>query len=191
MYKEDPQYYATDFANAQSVTSEDVKNVIRNILKGRILLKQVLYPKGRSVLIAENSVNAGIVEEDVTKAAEVKAMQLQREPVVKTPTKFDRSVQPPVGPDPEVTIPPVWTGSLSNGMKIYGITQNELPLIQYSIVISGGHLLDAPGKAGVASLTASLMNEGTKNKTPEELEDAIKLLGASISVFMAEMKTLQ
>jgi len=34
----------------------------------------------------------------------------------------------------------------------------------------------------VASLTASLMNEGTKNKTPEELEDAIKLLGASISV---------
>ena len=37
-------------------------------------------------------------------------------------------------------------------------------------------------KAGVASLTASLMNEGTKNKTPEELEDAIRLLGASISV---------
>ena len=26
------------------------------------------------------------------------------------------------------------------------------------------------------------MNEGTKNKTPEELEDAIKLLGANISV---------
>ena len=26
------------------------------------------------------------------------------------------------------------------------------------------------------------MNEGTKNKTPEELEDAIRLLGASISV---------
>ena len=30
-------------------------------------------------------------------------------------------------------------------------------------------------------MTASLMNEGTKNKTPEELEDAIRLLGASIS----------
>ncbi len=38
-------------------------------------------------------------------------------------------------------------------------------------------------KAGVASLTASSMNEGTKNKTPEELEDAIKLLGASISFY--------
>ncbi len=37
-------------------------------------------------------------------------------------------------------------------------------------------------KAGLANLVASLMNEGTKNKTPEQLEDAIGLLGASIRV---------
>jgi zinc protease len=66
-------------------------------------------------------------------------------------------------------------------MKLYGITQNELPLVQYSIIISGGHLLDGLDKPGVASMTASLMNEGTKNKTPEQLEDAIRLLGASIA----------
>ena len=41
------------------------------------------------------------------------------------------------------------------------------------------------------TLTASLMNEGTKNKTPEQLEDAIGLLGASISVSMAVMRILQ
>jgi len=58
-----------------------------------------------------------------------------------------------------------------------------LPLIQYSIVISGGHLLDELPKAGVANLTASLLNEGTKNKTPEQLEDAIRLLGASITFY--------
>ena len=148
------------------------------------MLRQALFPKEKLILVAENSVNAGIVEEDVTKAAEVKdARQQAEEAIVKTPTKLDRSVQPPVGPDPEVTIPSVWTGSLSNGMKLYGIKQSELPLVQYSIIISGGHLLDAIEKAGVASMTASLMNEGTKNKTPEELEDAIKLLGASISFY--------
>ena len=43
-------------------------------------------------------------------------------------------------------------------------------------------LLDNVEKAGVANLVASMMNEGTKNKTPEELEDAIGLLGASIRV---------
>ena len=37
-------------------------------------------------------------------------------------------------------------------------------------------------KAGVANLVATMMNEGTKNKTPEQLEDAIGLLGATIRV---------
>ena len=124
----------------------------RNILRERTYVETSFVPKGEISLIAENSVNAGIVEEDVTKAAEVKdAGHQAEEPIVKTPTKLDRSVQPPVGPDPEVTIPSVWTGSLTNGMKLYGIKQSELPLVQYSIIISGGHLLDAIDKAGVAS----------------------------------------
>ena len=89
---------------------------------------------------------------------------------------------PKIGPDPEVTIPTPWKASLSNGMKVWGIAQNELPLVQYSVVIDGGHMLDKVEKAGVANLVASMMNEGTKNKTPEQLEDAIGLLGASIRV---------
>lgn len=183
MFKDDPQFYSIDFANAQSVTSEDVKNAFQKYIKGKNYIETSFVPKGEVSLVAENSVNAGIVEEDVTKAAEVKDVVAETETVAKTPTKFDRSVQPPVGSDPEVTIPLVWTGSLINGMKLFGITHNELPLIQYMIVINGGHLLDKMNKAGAASLTASLMNEGTRNKTPEELEDAIRLLGASISFY--------
>jgi zinc protease len=67
-------------------------------------------------------------------------------------------------------------------MKLWGIRQSELPLVQYSIVLDGGRMLDKVEKAGVANLVATLMNEGTKNKTPEQLEDAIGLLGASIRV---------
>jgi zinc protease len=183
MLREDPGYYLKDFNDAQAVTSEGVKNAYQKYIKGKNYVETSFVPKGEVNLAAENSVNAGIIEEDVTKAAEVKVVGQEEETIVKTPTKFDRSVQPPVGPDPEVTIPAVWTGSLSNGMKLYGIKQSELPLVQYGIVVSGGHLLDAIDKAGVASMTASLMNEGTKNKTPEELEDAIRLLGASISFY--------
>lgn len=182
MYKDNPEFYATDFENTQSVTMEDVKRVYEQYIKGKNYVATSFVPKGETNLIAENSVNAGIVEEDVTKAAEVKAEPVAEEPIVKTPTKTDRSKQPPSGPDPEVTIPSVWTGKLANGMKISGITHSELPLVNYSIIIEGGHLLDDPAKAGLANLTASVMNEGTRNKTPEELEDAIKLLGASISV---------
>jgi len=178
----DPEYYKKDLAAIQSVTMEDVKAVFNKYIKGKNFVETSLVPKGQINLIAEGSRNSGIVEEDVTKAAEVKADSTKEEPIVKTPAKLDRSVMPKIGPDPEVTIPTPWKASLSDGMKIWGIVQNELPLIQYSIVIDGGHMLDKTEKAGVANLVAAMLNEGTKNKTPEQLEDAIGLLGASIRV---------
>lgn len=178
----DPEFYRKDLAAIQAVTMADVKAVYNKYIKGKNFVETSFVPKGKATLIAEGSKNAGIVEEDVTKAAEVKADATAEEPIVKTPTKLDRSVMPKIGPDPEVTIPTPWKTSLSNGIKVWGIAQNELPLIQYSVVIDGGHMLDKAEKAGVANLVASMMNEGTKNKTPEQLEDAIGLLGATIRV---------
>lgn len=182
MLKGDPEYYKKDLAAIQAVTMDDVKAAYEKYIKGRNFTEISFVPKGQVNLIPEGSVNAGIVEEDVTKAAEVKADNIAEEPIQKTPSKIDRSVMPQVGADPAVTIPAVWKGSLANGMKVYGITHNELPLVQYSIVIDGGHKLDKAEKAGVASFMAAMLNEGTKNKTPEQLEDAIGLLGASIRV---------
>ncbi len=182
MYTGDPEFYKKDLASIQAVTMADVKAVYEKYLKGKNYVETSFVPKGSLKLIAEGSVNAGIVEEDVTKAAEVKAAAVAEEKVVKTVTKLDRSIKPQPGPDPEVTIPKPWTSSLPNGMKIWGIMQNELPLVQYSINIDGGHKLDKLEKAGVASMVAQMMNEGTKNKTPEQLEDAIGLLGADIRV---------
>jgi zinc protease len=179
----DPAFYKTDLTAIQAVTMSDVKNVYEKYIKGKNFIETSFVPKGDLNLIAEGAINAGIIEEDVTKAAEVKAADaVAEEAIVRTPAKFDRSVMPPIGPDPEVTIPSPWTTSLSNGMKIWGIVQSELPLVQYSIAIDGGHMLDNAEKAGVANLVAAMMNEGTKNKTPEQLEDAIGLLGASIRI---------
>jgi zinc protease len=178
----DPEYYKKDLAALQSVTMADVKSAYNKYIKGKNFVETSLVPKGQLNLIVEGSKNSGIIEEDVTKAAQVKADTAKEEPIPKTTTKSDRSVKPVIGPDPEVTIPTPWKESLSNGMKVWGIVQNELPLVQYSIIIDGGHMLDKVEKTGVANLVASMMNEGTKNKTPEELEEAIGLLGASIRV---------
>lgn len=182
MYTGDPEYYKKDLAAIQAVTMEDIKAAYEKYIKGKPFVMTSFVPKGQLDLVAEGSVNAGIVEEDLANAAEVKAADVAEEPIVKTPTNFDRSVKPPLGPDPTVTLPQVWTSSLGNGMKVWGIEHNELPLVQYSIVIDAGHNAEDMSKAGLASLTASLMNEGTRNKTPEELEDAIGLLGASIRI---------
>jgi zinc protease len=178
----DPEYYKKDLTAIQSVTIADVKSAYNKYIKGKNFVETSMVPKGQLNLIVEGSKNSGIIEEDVMKAAQIKADTTKEEPIAKTPTKLDRSVKPVIGPDPEVTIPNPWKEYLSNGMKVWGIVQNELPLVQYSIIIDGGHMLDKVEKAGVANMVASMMNEGTKNKTPEELEEAIGLLGASIRV---------
>ncbi len=183
MFTGDPEFYKKDFANSQAVTIDDVRAVFRKYISGKNFVETSFVPRGQVNLIAEGSKNAGIVEEDVTKAAEVKADSLEEEKTVRTVTKLDRTIKPVPGPDPEVTIPLPWSGTLANGIKISGIVQKELPLVQYSLVIDGGHMLDKTEKAGVANLVAAMMNEGTKNKTPEQLEDAIGLLGASIRVY--------
>ena len=182
VYTGDPGYYKKYLAAVQSVTMDDIKNVYQKYIKGKNFIETSFVPKGKVNLIAEGSVNAGIVEEDLSHAAEVKTVAGNDEPMIKTPTKFDRSVMPKVGPDPSVTVPKVWTATLGNSMKVWGIEQHELPLIQYSIVLDGGHKAEVISKAGLANLVASVMNEGTKNKTPEELEEAIGLLGASIRI---------
>ena len=178
----DPAFYKEDFARTQSVTMEEVKAVYEKYIKGKPYVATSFVPRGEASLVAEGSVNANIAEEDVSKATEVKAEAVAEEPIVKTTTKLDRTIQPVPGPDPEIILPAVWTSSLPNGIKIWGIVHKELPLVQYQMIIEGGQLYDEISKAGVASMTASLMNEGTKNKTPEELEDAIRTLGASISI---------
>ncbi len=178
----DPEFFKKDFEQSQAVTVADVMDVFRKYIKGKNFVETSFVPKGQKNLIAIGSENAGIVEEDVNKAAEVKTDTLKEEKTVRAATKLDRSVKPLPGPDPEVTIPAPWSGTLSNGMKITGITQRELPLVQFSLVIDGGHMLDNAEKAGVANLVATMMNEGTRNKTPEELEDAMGLLGSTIRV---------
>ena len=177
----DPEFYKKDFQNTKAVTMSDIKAVYNKYIRGKNFVETSFVPKGELKLIDEGSVNAGITEEDVTKAAEVKA-DTTKEYIVKTKTKVDRSVMPNSGPDPEVKTPQSWFDSLEDGIKIWGIKQSELPLVQYSLVIEGGHLLDNVQKAGLANMVATMMNEGTKNKTSEELEDAIGMLGASIRV---------
>jgi zinc protease len=99
----------------------------------------------------------------------------------KTPSTFDRSVEPPYGPAPAVKIPAVWESKLSNGMRVYGIENTEVPLVQFDIVIDGGLLLEDINKIGVSNLLARMMTQGTAKKTPQELEEAIQQLGASIN----------
>lgn len=181
-YAGSPDFYKTDLERTKAVTKADIIRVYEKYIKGKPYLATSFVPKGQPELAAEGSVPAGVKEEDILNATQVQIEDSSSDEIVKTPTAFDRTVIPLDGPEPVVTIPTVWNNKLTNGMAVWGIEQNELPLVQFNIVIKGGHYLDKLDKPGVASMMASLMNQGTKNKTPQELEEAIETLGARINI---------
>jgi zinc protease len=175
-----PDFMATDLQNTMSVTKDDVWRVYNKYIKGQNYVLLSMVPKGKADLAAANSTPFTVPEESVEKAGVKKDVGTYNPPPI--PSKIDRSKEPVKGPDPTVTLPAIWTGKTANGIQIFGITKKDLPLAEFSIVLKGGMLLDSPGKIGTGYLTARLMNEGTKTKTPIELREAIEDLGANLSI---------
>lgn len=176
-----PDYITTDLNKSLAVTKDDILKVYNKYIKDKNYVLTSVVPKGKSAQVAANS-ELYPLEAEAPKA-ESTTKKIEDIKVEKIASVFDRTIEPPAGPDPSLKLPSVWKSDLKNGMKIYGITQSEIPLVQFSITLKGGLLLDNPSKVGAANLVSSLMMEGTKSKTPIELEEAIDELGAYLNMY--------
>lgn len=182
-YTGNPGFVTEDIKNTLAVTKEDVMNVYNKYIKGKNYIATSFVPRNGKDLALTNSTEAEIVEEKIVIGAEESFDASIAAKYEKTPSTFDRSVEPAYGSAPEVKVPEVWENKLENGIKVYGIENDEVPLVQFNLVIDGGQLHESLDKLGVANLTANLMSRGTKNKTVSELEDALAQLGASVNIF--------
>ena len=175
-----PDYMATDLQSTMKVTQEDVWRVYNKYIKGQNYVLLSTVPSGQSELAAPNSPAFVVPEESVDKAGAKKDVGTHDSTPI--PSKIDRTKEPVKGADPAVKVPAIWSGKTANGIEVYGIKRSDLPIVDFSIIIKGGMLLDDPSKIGTGYLAARLMNEGTKSKTPIELREAIEDLGATINI---------
>lgn len=95
--------------------------------------------------------------------------------------KLDRTKVPTPGATPVLRVP-TWTKTkLSNGATLIVCERHNLPLISATITFLGGtNQFESAGKRGVAAMTASMLTEGTKTKTGDQLSDALQLLGTNV-----------
>ncbi len=71
---------------------------------------------------------------------------------------------------------------LRSGPAVYLAEDHDLPLVNIAVTLKGGTYLDPPGKEGLADLTGYLLTRsGTKNRTPEALEERLAFLAAQLS----------
>ena len=182
-YLNDPGYIEKDIENIKAVTLDDVKNAYNKYIKGKPHIVTSFVPKGKTDLMAENSIPAGVKEENIKEASQVEIAATTEDKIVKSPSTFDRTTEPPERKAPEVNVPVLWKATLANGIEVLGIQNKELPLVELRMVINGGVLQDKIDLPGVANMVANVLPQGTKNMTPEELEEQTELLGSSINMY--------
>lgn len=179
----DPGFVNQDIVNTLNVTLDDLNRVYLQYIKGKHYVATSFVPRGQTGLSLDGSIMAEVVNEEITQGSEGEDFELPEDTdFVRTPSSFDRTVEPPFGEAPNLTIPDVWTTELTNGMTVYGIEQHDLPLVQFNIRLDGGLLLESTEKTGVANLLSNMLTRGTANKTSAELEEAIDMLGATIRI---------
>ncbi|HKO43726.1 MAG TPA: pitrilysin family protein [Pyrinomonadaceae bacterium] len=185
IFANDPGFVAKDIQNILAVTPADVTRVYNKYIKNKPYVTTSFVPKGKIALALEGSTKAEVIEEKIVQGAEQAVDPSAQATYQRTPSSFDRSVEPPYGPAPEVKVPAIWENKLANGMRVLGIQNTEVPLMQFDVMIDGGQLLEDINKVGVANMMARMLTQGTQKKTPLELEEAIQQLGATITVTAA------
>jgi predicted Zn-dependent peptidase len=71
--------------------------------------------------------------------------------------------------------------ALSNGLPVWVVEMHEVPVVQIALVVEAGSAEDPSGHFGLASLTASMLDEGAGTRSALDIADAIDFLGAQLS----------
>lgn len=83
----------------------------------------------------------------------------------------------------DVKLPRPKEGNLTNGIHLIVLEDHRTPQVSFQLIIPGaGGYFDAPGSAGVASVTATMMREGTPTRTTTQISEQIETMAAGLGV---------
>ncbi len=161
-----PDYFQADLDRYRKVTPADIQRVTKTYLtKDRFVMSFVSRGKG-----------------DVPKmnAANNRPTSAPGKKEPKKDIAAQTANLPKPGADPKFALPPIEKQKLSNGLEVWLVKQNELPIVSMNLVLKSGGTLDPADKSGVAAMTASLLDEGTRNRTADEIANQLQSIGASV-----------
>ena len=180
---DEPYNFSKEIERYEAVTIEDIRKVYFKYIKNKKSVGIDYYPLPP---FSEDSVQS------INPFAHVpyqKDAQYEGLTYTKPSDSFDRSVRPTAPEAKSVSVPVYYesnvnqlAGENKNSIPVIGAENNEVPKVNILITLEGGDLLiDNPKKAGLADITAMLLNESTVNYTTEEMSAKLDNLGSSIS----------
>lgn len=95
--------------------------------------------------------------------------------------QVDRSKQPEPGPAPAINLDEAEKFELNNGLTVLVVENHKLPRVRIQLNIDNPPILEGE-KAGVQSLTGSLMGNGSKNIAKDDFNEEVDFLGATLNI---------
>jgi zinc protease len=89
--------------------------------------------------------------------------------------------QPKPKPDPRFKLPQIQRRKLSNGLEVLIVEQHEVPVVNMNLVLRTGAAADPQDRAGLANLTAALIDEGTQTRSSLDISNQLAAIGARLS----------
>ncbi|OGX87870.1 peptidase M16 [Hymenobacter lapidarius] len=181
-----PNYITVESKQLKALNKADVQRVYDKYIKGKHAVILSVLPKTGGVAAAKP--DNYTVDQSGYKAPDYGYNGLK---YMKATDTFDRTKQPGFGANPVVKVPVLYQETMPNGLKIVGTKNTEVPAVTMRLTIRGGHRLEQamPDKAGIAQLTASMLNEGSEKYTGEQFSAALDKLGSSVSVNAGDNET--
>jgi zinc protease len=169
--KGDPEFYKKDYARYYKVTPADLTRVAEAYLKPEKFVLSI-SPAGPDQAKSVVAQMGPLPDQSTPAPSETQ----------KTPDSPIWKVLPGPSPTPAWQAPRYVRKTLSNGVDLWVVPWKTLPIVEARLLIPVGSADDPAGKAGLASLTATLLDKGTKTKTANELTEELEALGVALSV---------
>ena len=96
--------------------------------------------------------------------------------------KTDRSVKPLPSSEVTFNMIPYEKFSFKNGLDVYFIKKDELPIVRINVIVNSGSKFDPANRKGTANLLAMCLDEGAGEFNSLELSEQFDLLGARFSL---------
>lgn len=112
----------------------------------------------------------------------VTAALLAALPSVPLPAQeVDRSHPPTLPPPPALRVPAVETATLPNGLELAVIEMHKVPVVDVTLLLGAGTVCDPDDLPGLATFTATMLQQGAGSRGALDIADEAAYLGASLN----------
>jgi zinc protease len=193
-FLKNPGFLDDDIKRHMAVTADDVNRVLKLYILGQPAIVLSVVPDGKTNLAAARSSTdskgmAPAVEiawKDSPASKHGYPSPATAKTVSGQPAAFDRRQQPGAGPTIPFHSPPVWHEELSAGVAVVGTPYRELPITTLSLSVPAGRLHENMQNLGLSSMTADLLQQGTRSLTATAYTEELDRLGATLTANAGE-----